>query len=156
MLFRCLSVSSQQFIVLTQKKKNGSLPGHEQNGQAVDSEANMDVRGHDQNGRVVKGEANANVQGRDQIGQDVQGHGHCKRREKAKKHCNKDLPGYPNSLKNFRNQVLPRWYYYISSLNKPWDLVHPEHVHLAQLLWTDMSKCQSMLLLSETSQCSHL
>jgi hypothetical protein len=84
---------------------------------------------------VVEGEANANVQGHDQIGQDVQGRGHCKRKEKAKKHHNEDLPGYPDSLKNFHNQVLPCWYYYISSLNEPWDLVHPEHVHLAQLLW---------------------
>jgi hypothetical protein len=83
------SVPSQQFAP-TNKPKNDSVPSHNA----------------EQSGQVVGGKVDVGVQG----------HSHRKRKEKYR---NENLPGYPDTLKNFRDLVLPHWYYYISSLDKP-------------------------------------
>ncbi|KAF8432345.1 hypothetical protein L210DRAFT_985816 [Boletus edulis BED1] len=56
-------------------------------------------------------------------------------RRKKQKYHNEHLPGYPASYWKFRDNVLPRWYTYVTCLDDPWDLLHPVHVELAQRLW---------------------
>lgn len=63
--------------------------------------------------------------------QHVRGH-----RTQSAKYHNEDLPGFPQSLKSFRDHVLPRWYLYVATLDDPWDLQHPDHVVFAQQLWS--------------------
>ncbi|KAF8125588.1 hypothetical protein EV363DRAFT_1084961, partial [Boletus edulis] len=43
--------------------------------------------------------------------------------------------------------LLPRWYLYISQLDEPWDLVHPNHVAFAQVLWNVLIKVEHMVAL---------
>lgn len=70
-------------------------------------------------------------------GDEVAGEMHAEgvRKRKVKRYHNHDIPGYPHTLKKFRDHLLPCWYYYVATLNNPWELVHPEHVASAQSLW---------------------
>ncbi|KAF8414531.1 hypothetical protein L210DRAFT_3658971 [Boletus edulis BED1] len=70
-------------------------------------------------------------------------------RKKAKRFHNEDLPGYPGVLKSFREILLPRWYFYVASLDSPWDIVHPEHVRLGQTLWNRFIKIEHTLSLKD-------
>lgn len=72
----------------------------------------------------------------------VKGH-----RTQSEKYHNEDLPGYPLSLKLFRDHMLPRWYLYVSTLDDPWDIHHPDHVSFAQQLWTKYVKVEHELAL---------
>ena len=50
-------------------------------------------------------------------------------------------------MKDFHKHLLPHWFYYISTLIDPWDLIHPTHVDLAQMLWDRFIKVPHTLAL---------
>lgn len=81
---------------------------------------------------VEQNRVQADQQDDDEIDTGVQAVGGSKRHNK---YLNEDLPGYPGTLRKFRDHVLPRWYLYISKLDNPWDLHHPDHVYFSQILW---------------------
>lgn len=71
------------------------------------------------------------------------------RRRKVKRYHNHDIPGYPASLKKFRDLLIPRWYFYVATLVDPWDLGHPDHVNLAQALWNKFIKIDHIVALHD-------
>lgn len=80
--------------------------------------------------------------GTNDAGQRVEG-----RQKGTTKYLNEDLPGYPETLRKFRDHVLPRWYYYVSRIDNPWDLYHPDHVTFGQMLWDSYVKLDHTLAL---------
>ena len=57
------------------------------------------------------------------------------KKTRARKFRNEDLPGLPASMSKWRDSFLPRWYYYISTVDNIWQLDHPTHVTIAQNIW---------------------
>ncbi|KIJ09970.1 hypothetical protein PAXINDRAFT_16973 [Paxillus involutus ATCC 200175] len=60
--------------------------------------------------------------------------GPCKHK-KAKKFKNKDLPGLPDTMKPWRDNVLPHFLLCVSIADDPWDLVRPMLLEYGQRLW---------------------
>ena len=57
------------------------------------------------------------------------------KKTRARYFRNEDLPGLPVTMSKWHDFFLPRWYYYISTINNIWKLDHPDHVAIAQEIW---------------------
>lgn len=101
----------------------------------MDEQHDTDQPDDDEPGAASAGNARLHVKGR-----------HVARTQSVKYH-NEDLPGYPQTIKMFRDYMLPRWYLYITTLDDPWDLHHPDHVKFAQQLWTSYLQVKHKLAL---------
>ncbi|KIJ60589.1 hypothetical protein HYDPIDRAFT_32014, partial [Hydnomerulius pinastri MD-312] len=58
-----------------------------------------------------------------------------KKREKAKKYKNEDLPGLPQSMKAWKLRVVPMFRDYTATLDDPWEIA--DTVPYAQKLWSN-------------------
>lgn len=59
-----------------------------------------------------------------------------RKRMKARKFRNEDLPGYPRNAKAWREGYLPLWHDYVATLSDPWSIA--DELDSAQALWRKM------------------
>ncbi|KIJ59253.1 hypothetical protein HYDPIDRAFT_170917 [Hydnomerulius pinastri MD-312] len=115
-----IEISAPCSFALTQKTKP-KLPGtlHSKSGLSVDNHTRSRPSTHGQGPRSVRTNQNIDDDGdmdeNEEDDEDEAPRG-SRKRKKAKKFINKDLPGFPGIMPQFHDRLLPRWYHYIKTL----------------------------------------